>query len=991
MCILGFQAERHGRRWRTVRHPPWELAAGSARPQHLSAPLLVLTLVTCLLAGKVGGADTGRGSVDRPVAPREASVGAAARVLIVRCLECHGEARKAALDLRTRRAALAGGESGAAVHPGRPDRSLLLQRVDAGEMPPNEPLDADERAVLRRWIAAGAPYPAEPLDPYAFTSEQRAGYDWWALQPIRRPALPRGSRGQLRGRIDVFVAKRLEVAGIRPVEAADRAVLIRRVTYDLTGLQPTPEQVDAFVRDPRPDAYERLVDRLLASPHYGERWARHWLDVVRYAESNGFERDRIRRNVWHYRDYVIEAFNANTPFDVFVLEQLAGDALRPDDPRMRVATGFLALGPKNDVATISELERLKTRQDELDDVVTGTMVTFAGLTVGCARCHDHKYDPIPTRDYYALTAVFSGCRHDPAVEIATAEQRRQREALLAKIDRELAASRQRRQDLLDAVIRRADSAASEEGSRSGLPVVDPRRNEDTFSPVTARFVRFTILATNRGEPCLDELEVYGADGGENLALASRGGVASASSLLPGYAIHQVSHLNDGRHGNAHSWISNEPGRGWAQVDLGRPQQIERVVWGRDRQGRYADRLAVAYVIAVSVDGRTWRVVSGSWRRPPFPGVKAEVLRNAEAVALLSPEQRKHLDALDAAIAALQQRRRDLPPLPTTYGIRDGAGAARVPVLLRGDVRRHGPLVSAAALSAVRALPSGLAASDGPQRRLKLARWLVDPRNPLTARVFVNRVWQWHFGRGIVATPNDFGFKGARPSHPALLDELASAFVASGWDIKQLHRRIVLSATYRRGSRFDPDAAAVDRDNRLLWRMPPRRLDAEAVWDILLQLAGDLDESIGGPSFATFVYRDGNVPDYVRTDLPGHETHRRAVYRFNIRTYRFPVMAAFDCPDPSVSTPRRVVSTTPLQALTLLNNPFCVRCAERLAARVQAAHGADVAGSVRAVFRRVLLRDPSPEELSTCTRIAKEFGLRAVCRALINSNEFLYVP
>ncbi|RMG39217.1 MAG: DUF1549 domain-containing protein, partial [Planctomycetota bacterium] len=788
----------------------------------LALPVLVVlscSLLPCVCCPASERSDRNGGASGGGSLPKEGAAIArsASRVLITRCLECHGADRKGGLDLRTRRSLLAGGDSGRVVVAGRPSDSLLWQRVRNGEMPPDEPLAPRERETLRQWITAGVPYAAEPLDPYAFTSDRRAGYDWWSLQPVRRPRLPRGSSGAA-SRIDAFIDARLRAKGIRAVESADRATLIRRVTYDLTGLHPTPEDVDAFVRDPRPDAYERLVDRLLASPHYGERWARHWLDVVRFAESNGFERDRIRRNFWRYRDYVIASFNANTPFDVFATEQLAGDALRPDDPRMRIAVGFLAVGPKNDVPTVSELERLKTRQDELDDFVVGTMTTFTGLTVGCARCHDHKFDPIPSRDYYALTAVFAGCRHDPAVEVASEEERRRRAEVLAAIEEELKAARSERERLLDAAARRtfpADDGAAHR--KRPLPPVDPRRNEDAFPAVTARYVRFTVFATNRGEPCLDELEVYGPDEAGNLALASRGAQASASSLLPGYAIHQIPHLTDGRYGNGHSWISNEPGRGWAQVDLGRPQRIERVVWGRDREGRYADRVPVAYRISVSLDGRQWQVVSGSWRRRPFPGIDVNVLRRAETLAALLPGEAEKLHRLDAAIAALEDRRKNLPPLPTTYSIGDGTGAERVPVLLRGDVRRSGPLVAAAALSAVRSLDPDLSAADGPGRRLKLARWLTDPRNPLTARVFVNRVWQWHFGRGIVATPNDFGFKGARPTHPRLLDELAADFVASGWDVKRLQRRIVLSEAYRRSSRFDAQAAAIDGGNQLLWR------------------------------------------------------------------------------------------------------------------------------------------------------------------------------
>lgn len=985
----------------------------------------IVSVLLCLTA-KLGAEEAGQKSFFRQrIEP----------ILVTRCLECHGSERKGGLDLRNSKSALAGGESGAVIQPGKPDESLLIQYVADGEMPPKETLTNEQIAALENWIRAGAWFPNRKLDPYSFSSEHRAGYDWWSLQPVRRPTLPPIEHEQQVGSeidprtpeslsrpnvptpkqlartpIDRFVLAGLQAKGLTLAASADRATYIRRVTHDLTGLLPTPAEVEQFVNDNSANAFEKLADRLLASPHYGERWGRHWLDVVRFAESNGFERDRIRRNFWPYRDYVIRSINADKPYDQFVVEQLAGDALAPNNPEYRIATGFLAAGPKNDVSTVSELERMQTRQDELDEFVVATGTTFLGLTIGCARCHDHKFDPIPSADYYALTAVFSGCNHNQSAVVATSEKRRIHDNQIQELQSKIKEAKKRQRDILEAARRQFQhsqiSGASSAGAASTsprevtrsfrrptserLPAVSARRNEDTFPAAKAKFVRFTIIRTNRSQPCLDELEVYGPVGNANLALASTGSVASASSLLPGYKIHQVHHLNDGKHGNSHSWISNKL-TGWAQVELARTAQIDRVVWGRDREGRYLDRVPLDYKIEVSLEGRKWTRVSDASRRfapdQKSLGTKAS---DKEVVASLSPVQRKAYDALNREVKALEQQIKSLPPLPTTYSISDNKGKDRVPALNRGDVRAHGEMVAAGALSAIAGLSHDLTADSGPKRRLKLARWITNPENPLTARVLVNRVWHYHFGCGIVDTPSDFGFKGGRPSHPKLLDWLAADLVAHGWKIKRLHRQIVLSATYRQGSEQQPLATQVDGGNRLLWRFPPRRLEAEAIRDMILQLSGKLDSKLGGPSFESFKYRDGNVPDYQLVDAPGSETWRRSIYRYNIRTFRSPLMAAFDCPDPSVSTPDRPQTTNPLQSLALLNNPFVVQQSEFVAERVRASADDSVLAQVAAAYRLILLRQPSAAEHQRAAAFVNQYGLPGLCRILINSNEFLYV-
>ncbi|MBT6153678.1 MAG: DUF1553 domain-containing protein [Planctomycetaceae bacterium] len=911
-------------------------------------------------------------------------------ILVRRCLECHGADRKGGLDLRTKAAAFQGGESGAAIEATKPDESLLFQYVDSEEMPPKKPLSAAEIAVLKRWISDGAFYPEKPLDLFAATSDHRAGHDWWSLQPVKTvvPPAVRNS-ATVRTEIDRFVVARLQQNGLGFSSPADRRTLIRRVSLDLTGLPPTYEQQQEFINDPRDDAYERLVDRLLASPHYGERWGRHWLDVVRFAESNGFERDRIRENFWPYRDYVIRSFNADKPYDQFVREQLAGDALKAENADELIATGFLVAGPKNDVATVSELERLQTRQDELDEFVTATSTTFLGLTSGCARCHDHKFDPIDMRDYYALTAVFSGL--DRGVNsVASAKDKAARVAVVAPIQKQIGATKADIGLLLQQARKRLLASSPKHKPNSLRPAVSATSNEDEFEATQARFVRFTVTVTlGNSQPCLDELEIYGENAKRNLALSKTGAKATASSLLPGYPIHQVHHLNDGQHGNSHSWISNESGKGWAQIELPAVAKVQRVVWGRDRNGKYNDRLPVGYRIEVSLDGDKWLKVTDSGNRIA-PGEKTH-MTSGELIAALTASEKKQHASLIQSQSQLAARLKAIPPLPVSYSARDGQPQPAY-VLTRGNVRDRGEQVKPAAFHTIKALDPllvGVQGDTGPNRRLRLAEWIVDAKNPLTARVFVNRIWHYHFGQGIVNTPNDFGFNGDRPSHPKLLDWLAADFMEHGWKIKRLHRMIVLSAAYRQQSAFNPKAASQDGANRLLWRMSPRRLDAESLRDAVLQVSGKLDLTMEGPSFRLFRYRDGNVPDYILLDEPGPETWRRSVYRFNIRTFQSPLMSAFDCPNASVQTPKRNFSTTALQALSLMNNRFTFQQSQYFAARVTAEAGEDPSKQANVAYRLALLREPTKSQRRQAVSFIENHGLFSLCRVLLNTNEFLY--
>ena len=713
---------------------------------------LALGLVVTLSSGPTASAEDARG-FDASVAP----------ILARRCLDCHSGAEpKGKLDLSRRDRAMAGGESGEAIAPGKPEDSLLWEQVESGEMPPKAPLSGEEKAALRDWIAAGASWGTDPIDPYQVTTSRRAGRDWWSLQAVRRPEIPGVSRPNwARSPLDVFVLRKLEAEGLSPRPEAGRRTLIRRLRFDLTGLPPTPEEVDAFLGDEAPDAYELLVDRLLDSPDHGVRWARWWLDLARFGESNGFEHDEFRPAAWRYRDWVVDALNRDVPYDEFARLQLAGDALRPDDPGAIEATGFLVAGAYDSVGQTQQGEagRAVVRGDELEDIIAAVGQTFLGLTVNCARCHDHKFDPIRQAEYYRFASALDGVRAG---------------------ERDL-------------------PGPSENAARGQKAyAVKPREAGVTH----------VHLRGNPGQP------------GE---VVSAGGIAALGSTA---------------------------------ADFG------------------------------------------------------------------------------------------LPP-------------------------------------------------DAPQaeRRKRLASWITDPKNPLFARVVVNRLWQGHFGSGLIETPSDLGFSGGVPSHPELLDWLASELVARGWSLKAMHRLIVTSATYRQGSKLDPAAMKRDAGDRLLWRKAPTRLEAEMVRDAMLAISGRLDRAFGGPSF--FDREISKAPGTsivinVEADPAKPGLGRRTLYRAWSRGGRSGLLDAFDCPDPSTTAPRRAITTTPLQALALMNNALVLHLSDALANRIRQEAGLEAGPQIDRAYRLALGRAPGPEERERAVRLVERFGASTLARVLFNSNEFLYV-
>lgn len=890
-------------------------------------------------------------------------------VLQKHCYTCHGaEKQKSSLRLDIKSEAFKGGETyGPSIIAGNAKDSPLIQLVRGDDpdlrMPPNTaPLSAEEIATLTKWIEQGAIW--QNGTDLASLVDKR---DHWSFKPIARPDPPATKDGKWpRNDIDHFILRRLEQKGLHPAKAADRVTWLRRVSFDLVGLPPLPDEVDAFVNDDRSDAFERIVDKLLNSSRYGERWAQHWLDVVRYADTHGFEVNTERPNAWPYRDYVIESFNSDTPYDRFIREQIAGDALEKD-----AATGFLITASvllPGQVGQDAPSMRL-ARQDALDEIVVNIGQTFLGLSLGCARCHDHKFDPISQRDYYAMQAFVAGVEYADR-ELQSPEAVAQR-AEAARLNAQLAKIEQQLVQLVPL-------------SKSGQEraPVNARLNADRFSIVQAKRLRFTILATNNLEPCVDELEVFNT-AGINVALDAN--VASSGDTVVADR-HELRFVNDGHYGNSRSWMSNKKGEGQIELEFAEEQSIDRVVWGRDREGKFADRLAIDYRVDVAD-------VSGHWKNVADAGDRAKLVPGAENEALPPSNGLSEIESKELHRLRLEMNKLKEQITATAIGQSAFAGTFRTPdvihLLARGDPEQAKDEMSPAVPSALGnvTLPRGAAEQ---QRRLSLADWISRPENPLTSRVMVNRIWQGHFGIGLVDTANDFGRNGTKPTHPDLLDWLASEFVRSGWSIKHMHRLIVLSAAYRQSSQIDPVAAVQDVDVRLLWRYPSRRMDGETLRDSMLAVSRRLNLTMGGPGFDLFDKR-GGLSGFQPVESFKEAGLRRMIYAHKVRRERDPVFGAFDCPDGGQSAGRRRESTTPIQALNLFNSRFTIEQSDAFAARVKADTGDDFEKQMRRAYQLALSRDPRPEEIADIEKIVKDFGLATLCRVLFNSNEFLFVP
>jgi hypothetical protein len=918
-------------------------------------------------------------------------------ILAKRCLTCHNaELKTADLVLTSREGALKGGKSGPALIPNQPETSLVVRKTFDGQMPPGNPLSAEEKETLRTWVAAGAAWSGS-LNASS-TARPRATLDWWSLQPLKQhvPPSPSDLPPDWSRPIDRFVFDKLKKKGLQPAPPADRRTLIRRATFDLLGLPPTPEEVEAFLQDQCVNAYEKLIDRLLASPHYGERWGRHWLDVARFGESQGYETNHLRDRAWPYRDYIVRSFNEDKPFNRLVLEQLAGDQIAPDDPLIAAATGFLVAGT-HDIVKIENVEgQLQQRANDLDDMVATTSAAFLGLTVNCARCHDHKFDPILQADYYRIQAAFAGVQHGER-DLCTRAEKEKHAALEKPIQEGVEAVKSRLQVLKSGAEPRVAAQRAEIASRY-RPAVDSKINEEKFPAVVARFVRMTILATTQNqEPALDELEVW-SDGpkGLNVALAGRGAKASARSTRTdgtNTTFYKVEFLNDGA--TDEIWISGERNVGQVTLAFPRPEKISRIVWSRDRLGanqeRFLGRVPVEYHFEVSRDGKRWQKVASSEDRLPYAEQDREEFF---LLAVFSASEREEWRALKERQKTLEKELASLPEIPRAYIGSFTQPSEPTHLLKRGNPTDKGDVIAPGGLSTLKTLlPEWQLEPSAPEgeRRVALANWIVDERNALTARVLVNRLWHYHFGKGLVGTPSDFGFNGERPTHSELLDWLAARLQSLGWRLKPLHKELMLSAAYRQASTANATAASQDGEARYLWRFPPRRLDAEAVRDSILFVSGKLNRKLGGPGFRLYTYRVDNVATYGFPEKFEADTFRRSIYHQTARSVKDDVLGPFDCPDATLPEPKRVVTTTALQALSLFNNPFVLDQARFFAERLVRESGpSDLRAQIVRAFQLAFGRPPTEAEGAASMKLIQEHGLWVFCRALLNANEFVYV-
>jgi mono/diheme cytochrome c family protein len=851
-------------------------------------------------------------------------------LFVENCYACHTEARMGGLQLDSREHFLKGGKSGPITVPGDPDASLLVKalRYDGNlKMPPTGKLAAGQIAAIEAWVKAGAVWPqlqkaALKSPPYEITAEQRA---FWSFQPVTPEPPPDVKDGNwARTEIDRFIASKLEARGLRPVRRADRRTLIRRATYDLTGLPPAVEEVDAFEHDRSPDAFAKVIDRLLASPRYGERWGRLWLDVARYSDDRlDSERDNPYPASFRYRDWVIQAIQDDMPYDVFVKAQIAGDQL-PNPEKYQAGLGFYALSP--------EMQ---------DDRVDATTRAFLGLTVACAQCHDHKYDPIPTRDFYSLMGIFrnTSLHEVPLAPKETVDAYNAQKTLIEKKEKEL-------KEYVDAQSAQLGLILASETARyllasgqlsiqvkdttAGAMLDHPMLDHPMLDPGTlARWTKY-LAEPEKQHPFLKDW----------YAAATQDQRAKAAAEFQAQVLAVIAEKNRVDDEN-HIRLGLNPTRN----DLSKANlvSLDRARFGL-WEDMIGDRGVLHYRDAKEEEAKIDRFLSGVWLA--------------------------HLTRLRAQLAALKK---DLPPAyPVLQTIAEKEKPAEQHIWIRGDQSNPGDLAPPHFLAILS--PADPVRFQRGKERLELAEAIANPANPLTARVIVNRVWQQHFGYGLVRTPSNFGSQGDRPSHPELLDYLAGRFVREGWSLRKLNREIMLTAAYGLSADTSDRNYAEDPDNRLLWRYNRRRLDAESLRDSLLYVSGKLDLQAGGPA--------------VRLDK---ENNRRTVYAYISRRQLDPVLALFDFPNPNSTSEQRLQTTVPLQKLFFMNSPFVIAQSSALTARV-AANASSDDQRITATYRFVLQRDPTPEE----RRLAREFiggnssAWPEYAQVLLSSNEFTYL-
>jgi hypothetical protein len=994
-----------------------------------AAPSRRVALTLGLLMGGLAGAVADRASADDGAAMFQDRV---APVLERRCVQCHqGEEPEGGLSLVTAEAVLRGGDSGPPIVPGKPDESLLLDMVigDEPAMPKKgPPLTEDEVAALRAWIAAGVPWP----EGTTLTDKRFEGARWWSLEPIERPAVPPADSAWCRTPIDAFVLAKLTEQYLAPAPEADRRTLIRRLYFDLLGLPPAPEDVRAFVADPDPRAYDALVERLLASPHYGERWARHWLDVVKYADTCGYDKDKLRPSAWPYRDYVIRALNDDKPYARFVEEQIAGDVLFPGTADGILALGFLAAGPWDFIGHVevpeAKIDGMVARHTDRDEMVGNTIGTFCSATIQCCQCHDHKFDPFTQQHYYNLQSVFAAVdRADRPYDLdpETERQRQQLAAALESARGQLAA--------LEAAVA-AEGGAELATANEQIAALAPRATPQDLRPEygyhselaprsdVEKWAQVDLgrdLPVDRIvlRPCHDDFAGIGAGFGFPVRYKIEAVAGDTATVL------------------ADETAGDVPNPGLAAVEFaldGRVVRHLRVTATQLalRQDAYIFALAELQVFDAEGNNVALHAAVTSldtieapvrWSRANLTDGIWATAADPDAVEQLAAAQRRRQEILDrvntpervaererlaAEVAALEGQLAALPEGKQVYAaathfapqgsfIATEGNPRPIHVLHRGSVLQPRAEAVPGALPVIPGVPDTFdlsALQTEGDRRAALARWLTRADNPLVWRSIVNRVWQWHFGRGIVESPSDFGRMGALPTHPELLDWLAVEFRDGGGSFKQLHRLIVNSAAYRQSSAHNEAHARIDSDNRYLWRANRRRLEAEEIRDAMLSVSGRLNPAMGGPGYYLFVLEQtAHSPhyEYHKFDPNDPASHRRSIYRFVVRSQPDPYMTTLDCADSSQSTPQRNETLTSLQALSLLNNGFSLAMARHFADRL-AASGGSVEEQAGTGFELVAGREPTDSERAELAAYAAEHGLANLCRVLLNLHEFVYV-
>ncbi len=942
------------------------------------------------------------------------------------CTECHGEKKqKGELRLDAKTFAFKGGHDGPAIVPGKADASPLFQRITSSDdderMPPKgEPLSAAQIAAVKVWIEGGAVWPEGDADRTA-AADKRAQH--WSVQPVKVASALAESFGLKPEQlfIDTFINASLSAKGLAMSPEADRRTLIRRLSFDLIGLPPAPERVEQFVRDDDPKAYEKLVDELLASPHYGERWARHWLDIAHYADTHGFERDQLRPNAWRYRDYVIDSLNADKPYDRFIREQIAGDVFAPDDAQSVIATGFLAAGPWDfvgNVETQSDMLKRAARAGDLDDMVTQVITSTMGITINCARCHDHKLDPITQQEYYSLWSVFSGVKRGER-EVSATESRR------------LADEKDRRGKELAQTRAQIARLAGEGLELAKLIPEDSGIDMRTGAITKAKQDYHRDMPTNKKLPVPSigaVLSVFVPDGPAPIpatsghfwdTVANRPLNAQRSTKLGDTDFAAKGHTMLAMHTN--SGITFDLAKLREQSGVAAMRLTGLVGFGAAKEA--ADTRA-DFTVFMDDELKFQKL---KLRKDETAALDVEVPATAKTLTLIATDggdgishdllfigdpklvpsvaetpiteaDAAELKKLHAVAQKLEGEIKALPAPAKVYAIVPDAKPPVIKVQRRGNPEDEGAEVAPAAFTWAKHAPVSLGENASPegQRRRALTEWITHPDNPLTRRVLVNRLWHHHFGQGLVTTPSDFGLGGDKPSHPELLDWLAGEFLKSGWSLKHMHKLIVTSAAYRQQSGFGssrndaPKAATtLDSANRLLWRQNPRRLDAESLRDAVLAVSAKLNLERGGPGYRDFNYTEAYAPiyDYITPDKPEH--WRRSIYRFIVRTTPHRFMSTLDCPDPANLTPARSQTTTALQALTMSNNDFMLRIARHMTARIETETTSPEA-AIRRAFALAFQRDATAAELQAATPLVTEQGLFALCRMLINANEFIYL-